>query len=514
MTQNPFAWVTRGRFAAIIIAVSLLLVANWLNTHTTIVIDASGAKVGAHITYKLINQSSGSTISISTVDTHLKRMVPRANYEVEVVAEDRSFVSLTKTKPFLQTTTIGAQLVPEKERTFVGNEPGPCMFYQNVLYSYDCGQDLTSLKVHVPATATDPTYIQNADFEGASIEGIITLNGQGYVLSQPFAGDDVAPTHVLYPLTPSLTFNANTPLPDLKPDMSYAVKAFKDGFVAYDSTNFEDIKFYASGQAAPQVIELGKPTSPNAQTPAALSVNSTQVATLYNSLSTDGDRGNDADANQAQKSLKGVSELIVQNSGDPKHFKFGKLYTAGGICGNDKACLLSGNTLDMYDISGDKAALLYRLPNIQAIQYVRGQILLVNDQGLMALNPDTLSGSFLYSFGSYTYCGLAESDAGYMLCVTNPQGESSALYLSDQVVSSAIDKQVLKLRSSSLVTNVSAYGPYLYVTPQAGELVYRPDLHGYGYDLGQLNSTNAAIEELVNKIGIDRSKYQIIPTYK
>jgi hypothetical protein len=498
--------------------VVMVLALNWLRTHTILSINvADTGEVNSSVSYTLRNQTSGEVTNIKSTDTHITRVLAKADYEVVVTQAERSYFALTQTKSFLRSTAIDVKLQPEKQRAFVGNEPGPCMYYTDVLYSYECGGEAASFKVHLPATPTDPTTANAAAIEGMITEGIAAFQSQSYMLAQVYTGDDAATQHKLFPLSQDLALTSPLTLSDLNPDKSYSVLNADMGVVMHDA-EFRDVKVYSDPAAAPKKLDLDRPYSVEAKTPASLSATDSTVGLLYNNQSSEGDKGNTDLAYLSNELQNGESEFIVQKPGsEARHYSFDHLYTSGILCGDQKVCLLSGSVLQIFDVSGDKAKLLQQILKVQTMQYRNKTIYIVNDKGVIALNQKNLSGAFAYSFGDYTYCGglTVQPDGSFLLCVTNPKGDSSALRVDGTNDNTdSIDKKILKLSQSRSVTSVSAYRNIIFTVPFRGDLNYDPNLPGYTYSAAVIQSSNADISDLVEKLGISKDSYQIISTYQ
>ncbi len=110
----------------------------WFYGHSFIKVSVD-MPVNGEIHYELINQNTKKSSTYTTKASSIKKLVKKGSYEMLVKNQETSSFSVQSTKSFLRTTTINSNLQTEKSREFVGNNPGPCMYYdQSVLISYPC----------------------------------------------------------------------------------------------------------------------------------------------------------------------------------------------------------------------------------------------------------------------------------------------------------------------------------------------------------------------------------------
>src|SRR5579871_4168284 len=212
----------------LVVALSILL---WISNTSYIHISVSGSQSASSITYRLTNQQTHKTTTITTEDTVIKKRLPKGSYEVTVQQADGNFFGIQKTRGFFGTSELQADLKKEGTRSFVGNNPQSCMQYiNNVLISYACGSEFFNLQTHVPATADTPTYtLPNTQTDVSGIvEGFVKNGSSTFVLLKTDSG------HILYHINSDLSVDSPIVLKSLDNSTSYAIKQYLDGFIVFD----------------------------------------------------------------------------------------------------------------------------------------------------------------------------------------------------------------------------------------------------------------------------------------
>ncbi len=500
---------TIRRWVIFVLSLALLVgILIWISSHSFVSIDIVGGGQGKNSSVEFIKQNSGESSTTTTTNTTFKKLLGKGSYELYVTQDNKSYVALIKIGGFLGSKKVTATILPEKERSFVGNEPDSCMYYDEVLYSADCGSSTNTLKVHTPATANTPTFVTTAPYEGMGIESLLSIGTKPYLLG---ATNGDSANHVLFSLDEQLSLRSKTPLPDLVAN-AYVAKEYREGFIVYDQS-FSDIRYYSSLDSNPEQINIVPPSNDNLS-PTSFTTYNMMFGILYNSLSDEGDRGGTTESSNNSNPLEGSSEFVLYQNNSHKSVELHNLYSSAVLCGNNKLCLVSGSQLDIYDISKEKPKKLYSIQDVQNASYVQNKIIVITSTKVIGLDSGTFSGAIQYSFGKYKYCGFGAAQNGYVICILNPQNQSSALFISPSMDdTSSIDKKALALSEDPNVTSVSTYKNYVYISPNLGQLIYRPDLQGYGYDPAIIRSADEAINKRVREVGIDTSKYMVINPY-
>ena len=204
------------------------------------------------------------------------------------------------------------------------------------------------------------------------------------------------------------------------------------------------------------------------------------------------------------------TEVDVYNKGQVKRFGFNKLFSSATLCGTNKLCVLVGKDLSIYDVSSDKAKYLFSVSGVNYINNMATGLLVARDEEILNLNVDTKKGFISYGFGEYNYCGLQNSGANYLLCITNADGKNAALYINPAASNAdSIDKKIAALQQMGEVKDISAYGRYIFISPEFGELVYSNSLGEFSYNPQTVKVVSKKINQQIDSLGINRKKYLV-----
>ncbi len=478
---------------AIIVLVSFL----WIRGHAYLEVSVQNSIAG-NITYELLNQNTHKITSLTTSSNHIKQLVGSGNYEVSVNQNSSSSFSINKSGHFLASTAATVHLSAEEGRHFVGDNPGACMFYEGgLLLSGNCAGPLSGLRVHRPASATQPTITDslkptvNGSFEG------IAKTGQGQVvLLQTSTGK-----HALYLMQADMSLSGGRTLDSLDTHKVYSIKPYDRGFLIYDST-FSQLLYFDSVTAQPQSINL--PSLGKDYDVYASGFSGNALALAYTNAE-DTDSTTKANTDKAETKV-----VLLQGLRDTKQFSFKTLLGSVAPC-SDKLCVLTNKQMLVYSSVSGSPDLLYKVENILSLQNSANGLLLARDKQLLLFNVNDKTGYASYSYGNYSYCGLQPDDNGYSLCLQNKKAKKVALHIDAKTISDDIDKKVSRLLDSGDISNVSAYGSYIYISLVRGSLVYVP-AQGYVPDPEALQTKRVNVNQLVAQLGINQKQYHIIIT--
>ncbi len=482
-----------------IIALLFIWAIVWVLNHTFIEISVLN-NTGGEIIYTIADTNSGRSTSETSKNSRLKKLVKRGQYQVAVSQGSTSYFEAVRVGGLFRGQKVAATLKPEQARTFIGDAPGYCMAYSNsILVSNNCGGPYSETKTHIPATDSLPTYtLRDKDGLKATTEGFATTPEGTFLLVQQPISEDETMLHIIY----SLATHSDKPsslkrvkdLPQLNPEHSYSIQAYKTGFIVYDPT-FSEVYYFSNLSAEPTKINLAA----NDKTLSAQSLSSYEdTVAVYSNIN-----------NLNNKSVKNPRTEVVWQSGNTvKHITFNKHYHNALKCGENRLCALNGNKLDIYDIQKDKPKYLYSLTDVQTIAQNQTSLYMVTSLGLLEFNPSTKIGSYAYSFGGYKYNTMIPSGRGVIISVSSPKSREAAILVSPGE-NDSIDKRVLELEALPEVSNVSAYKNYVHLTPNLGEPVYNPDT-GFGFEPAVRASANDSINAAIKKIGLDTNTYKVI----
>lgn len=486
-------------------SVSLLI---WLYSHSFISVSTEGAS--GKVTYQLTRDNSKPT-EFSSSSSTVKRLVKRGNYRVITKSGTSSHVAVVKVSGFLGTKNIEAKLTAERSRTFVGKNPQTCMVYDRLLFSYQCGNSVTSLISHVPATDSQPTYINKTIGASASWQIRGTVSGPGenvYVLVLSAAESEDGSQYYLYEINPAMKVVNRTVLSDLNAtDQTYKMQRYKNGFIAYNDP-FNKAYYYTSPGSPAKAIEMNIQPPESKEQPYAVNFNGDLIVVAYPTTAEKKDKKNKTNASEAP--VGDATNVFVGKDGDFKILNFKGNYSNISACGTQKMCLFGNGDISVYDISGKNPKFLYEFTGVTDMQSLDKNILFNSGGNLIDFDVDKATGYISYSLGDYKYCGFAATGNGYLLCVVSNKGEKNALLINrDAELKDEVDKKLNTLTQLIYITGTSVYGNYVYISPNLGKLIYNPTTKVFGYDQTTKEAAKKAIDEAVDKLGIDRQRYKI-----
>lgn len=486
----------------LILAGIMLIIVLWFNGRSYLEISVEGAKTGSDITYIVTDQASKKSLEISDSATSIKKLVTKSSYEVTIKQANSSYFAIVKTTGFLGTTSVSGKLSPEKNRKFVGNNPGTCMNYlNNVLLSLNCYGSFNDVRIHQPSTATTPTYttkVTDSSYVGR-IEGIIQTKEGTLVLRDSGPDIDEPGYQYIEYLDTNFTTNNEAVLTELNVGTPYTIKPYRDGFLVYDA-KFEHFYYYATAKTKAVAIKIDPPNS-KGLVPLSLDVQGAKLAVLYSHPS-----------ESVTKNKQGQSEIITYNDNQSEHYTFKKNYSVVRLCGVNEICLL-GTQMDAYNISDTKPTPLFSVNDVLAIENNSTGLIAIRSKDVLKLNVDNAEGYIEYSFGDYSFYGIQTTSNGYVLSLGLPGKQRVALLIDETTNNtSSIDKKLQELRKLPEIDNISAYGQYIYISPNLGSVVLVPGSKGFDYDPVVKKRVNSTINRRVTELGIDPKLYTVINT--
>lgn len=482
----------------VVIIIVLFAALFWVWGHSYIHID--GSAYSGQKKYTIIDDD-GKTIASSRSTGDMKKLVKKGDYQVLVEQPEKSALKHVKAPGLLRTARVTPRLLEEKSRSFVGNNPGPCMYYlQDALYSSSCFARSSDLMKHLPAKGFTPSYATKANLGLiGELHGIATTARGSSVALFYDPIEDITSYH-LKEVAP----NKDSPriaARNLDIGKKYSIASYLDGFLVYD-TDAAEYYYYASTGAEPKKIVLDKPKTKQL-TAAQTIVQRNAIVSLY----TDGAMDETAPDNKNRgEEATGTSEIILHQSTSQRHITLPYSYRAAAICGDKTLCAIGQKGATVYDISGKKPRSLYSLSGIKDV-FPAGQdgIKFVTARGILSYDPVTESGSFDYTLGNYTTCGSAQivSEDTYLLCLVNSRKDRVALLIQDSPVSSTgpIDKNIGVLLRSSYISVVSAYKNNIIIAPNYDS--------GTSLDPSIKKWINDNVQSAIQKSDLDPAVYTI-----
>ena len=504
--QNPIQ--AKRRTFTIILVGALLIVLWWFYSHAYLEITIDNPE-NSSISYALTNQRDRDTINITGSEVGIKKLVRKGNYEILISQDDASYFEVIKSGSFLTTQTIRAKLVPENDRKFVGDNPASCMhFTGQILFSLSCQGAVNDLQLHVPASANQPTHTikSSSPIEGL-VEGIVKIEGETVILLLSEGDEDTQPSHILYRLHDDLSISEPRILTGLDPNKVYSIQAYDTGFIVHDQL-LKEVWEYSSTMTNPLQIRLENALK-KPLTAYSLSARDQAVAIAYTEFIAE-DELVDGEREPEKKRV----EVVLKEGNEIRVLKFKKFATVI-LCGDSKLCLLSPDSqeLEIYDISGKKQSLIYKIGSVETIKNFPGGLLVAREGEIILLDVAERKGFKSYDLGDYEYCGIETDGQGYTLCLSNSEQRRVALHINQAAINTdSIDKKIFDLQAMDEISAVSIYDNYIFISPELGEVVYDEVSGFFTYDPGVKKSVNSRIDQAISSLSINRDRYTIINT--
>lgn len=477
----------------------------WLYDHAYIEVAVTNPIDSSNITYSLAPAGTNNPTQVESPDTTKKILLTRGEYEVFVEQAGHSSFSIQEIGGFLSTTKIEVSIKPENSREFIGNNPGPCMSYDGkTLISSNCSGSLESLQQHQPATKNLPTYTKqfSGDSEGTSIEGMVETNEGRFVLTSstsPSSSD----SHILFRISDNLLLGEKFVLSDLKASDSYSIESTGRGFLVYNH-KLDHILQYSSAGSKPVELPLMDASS-EVFSPYFLTVSNGIIVVAHSERSQDSHFDLDE-----PKAAEVGSEVILYGSDAPKRYILEKRYSQVAVCGENKLCGFIDDVVDVIDLSGKNPVKLFSIGQAQTMGVNASGLMVVKENGVLTVNPDTGSGFVSYSFGGYKYCGVDINGGGYTLCLINEREKKVAVRIKQNKPNKDnIDKKVDNLLDLAAIKDISIYKKHIFITPNYGSFVRNPDTGGFMYDPTTVKDVNKQIKDRLGSSGINRNNYSI-----
>lgn len=484
-------------FALLIFSVLFM----WLRNHAfiAITVDANGR---SSITYRFTNLDNGSSQVISTVDTSINRLVSTGDYEIQILHNNSSHIINATVGSFLKKTSVNSRLALEQDRVFVGYNPAPCNTYlANILQSFECGANVSSVTQHIPATQSTPTYTLGIDsINEAPINGIAYTKFGTVVLTGPVftTEEDLVSDYTVGLLNEKFNLTEQVLLDNLALGKNYTITDYRDGFLIY-STDLSDAYYYSELGVEPEIITFDEPRDPESL-PLNLSTNDRFLVSVYsNSLGRDGDE-------EEVLSDNTKSQINIFGGGSSKQYYLNGQVLKALPC-FERLCVLFGDgRLDIYKTDEDQLKKTFTLTKVEDIVLIGNQIKAVNATGIITINVDSGNAFYDYNFGKFIYCGINEVNNGFVLCLIGADNNKFALRVdSSSKIKDPIDKNIYQLQKNNQIADVSIYKNFIFLTPALKKVnnIYSTEEIERGKDM---------VKDAVKDSAINITEYTIVNT--
>ncbi len=487
--------------------VIIILIISALYNYGFVAISVNGGDSQGEFTYQILNQTSNKAEEVQKGPTSITKFVSRDGYQILVKQNNLSGMAVVNSPGFFGKTTVQVELKPQLGSEFVGNNPGPCMYYMyDTLYSYGCLE--SNFTKHVPSTTWQPTYNTPVKLKIGDGKSIANTNAGYLALAQHpqynvHEGSSMADKpdyHTAYLLGPDLSIRAEASLKDLNTGDSYSIQAYSEGFVAYNKA-YTDIKYYSSITSAPETINIDRPSN-DKQKPQAISVQGKNILLEYSS------KANVAPASDVNGSGEADVVIYLYSNGNTKKFSFNRHFNTIALCGTDKMCLLDTykSELLVYTTSPN-AKLLYKINNVSSMVQQGSKLYLQIKASMVDFNFDTQRGFDVFANNDFQISNMTQQKDVTLIAVGN-EGKISALALTGANNNSTAPDTLLKLRAIPEIKSVSIYKDRIFIIPELGEVKYIDATNGFGYDKAAQDATIGTINKKIDALNI-RDKYKI-----
>lgn len=481
----------------------------WLYGHSYIEVTVNSAG-GDNFQISLTNQHDSSTKFFEGNGRTLKLLVGRSDYEVLVTRQESSQVKIVRTGGFLKKTSVSLDPQPEKHRSFIGDNPRFCTALAgSVMLSFNCGDAFDNIQLHAPATAKQASFTRKLpNTTEANILGTVTTKeGTFALIREPRQGEQTGSIFSIYPLRSDLELAGRIELPELQQDRIYNVTAYQDGFLLYDSVEYNNLLYFKTSKDKPVKLELSRPVNSKFK-PYSLTTRGETVAIAYS----DNTEGQVVDVH-SDDTEKVQNEIHLLNNATKRTILINKQYSMIDLCGDLTLCLLAGNKMEVYSIRDDIPKFQHRVVNVQSIHRSGNTLLLARINDVLEYSTDQRTGYRQYSYGSYTFCGINTDLNGYTLCLINTKQKKVALRITpSQINTDSIDKKVLGLLATNGIGDVAAYGRFIHVVPNLGKITYQSNTDSFGYDSARKRAVSESLNAAIRELDIDQNNYLIINT--
>lgn len=505
--DSGFSPTVKRRLVLALIGVAVVLVMILLAGYGFVAVEPTGTGSG-EITYDLTNQGNGKVTTLKSTSS-VKKLLPRGTYEVMVRQGDTSYFAVVKSSGFLMTKKVASQLAPEKGRRFIGDNPSPCMYLaKGTLASYGCTSSLQSLALHMPATATQATYaLKSPTLLGGTLEGVLsTKRGDTVIVKNRSDTDEEGPPHASYLLGAGAELRDGKALEGLSENQSYTAYPYKDG-VLMVGEGFGNALFFPEASGQPQNLNIHQPKNTKQEAYSGDARGSRLVIAYANA---EQNNKRNLDDEKDTKPVEGT--LVVQDDSGSREYAVKKKYVLVKLCGDKYLCALANEEVEVFDVSGKKLKLLYRVGHVTDMLVAASQLILVRSNDVMAVNIGNGTGAVQYHVNNYTVCDIQPTGDSYTICLINSKSRKVALFIDQKSTTDGIDQKIAEILKTPELKSLSIYGGFVSVSPEVGNPTYLPTKGGFGYDPRKVLSANKAIKDAAAKAGLDPTKYVVKST--
>ncbi|MFZ1483685.1 MAG: hypothetical protein WAS36_01590 [Candidatus Saccharimonadales bacterium] len=477
-----------------LLGLGLLAAGSYFSSKGRVYIDLSNVSADATVTLKI--HEKDDNIRTRTIKNKSSVTLNSGTYALSLHSGPNSLITAVTVPSFFGSTTISGGLENEQKRTFVGTNPSPCMLYvANTFYSMACGDDTNALQQQIAPTLSTPGYTVTPEPEVVGVVlGTSATNTATYVLLESYTDEGTIQDLVQVgggfteaKVVEIPTFAANDPVLTASGNRVLVYSATERTGYVYDELT-----------GSLKKVTLPEPESDFGLISVSLS-SELVVSTYSNAEESDEIEG---------EIVPGETTIYVQDASGTivaKHTT-SKLYSKAIYCSPGYVCAVGVEGLDSYKQEGTTLKKMTNFPGVNDLFTSGDTVRFIDDIGIVLFDSSSLKGHYEYIVGEYEVCGISAAVGGYMVCVIDTKNQKHALFISTQNKAGKddVDKKVLDILKSNVVSGVAAVNNYIYVIPDYG------DVGIFTQDKETTSRINQAIDSVIRKSTIPKESYFVI----
>lgn len=513
MQSQFYQLLQRGR-KPIIIAVLVLIVGlglRLLSQYGFIVIDVQN-KTGQSADLTILNQTNNTEVIIKDAGLSTRRFVKKSNYEVRVGKDGNNGWAAITSAGWLQSQSASLSLMPEKSREFVADSPRGCMFFDQQLLSYTCGQPSAGMYRHNQSSGDNPPGVTElfaeTDLQPIAVAG--TPSGAVVLIKSSPEIEEIGSGSFSFAKLKAGSFDIDGEqifLDELDASKNYQIASYNGGIVVYDDT-YTDVLFYQTPESV--AVKINLPKIEGSLSASSLKASGTSLVISYQSTSSKQD---DSLSKQPQDT-RGAT-VVVSKTNVVGTYYHDTAWKNTMLCGNNTLCAMEPagdkQQLAVLTIDGQKLRLDYTISNVSDVVSLTSRVLVVTRWGVIELNTETKTAQIDYTFNNYSYCGLGESSNAnqYVLCVADKSGGHTLLIDTSANFSDHIDISTTSLRAAKDINSVIVDRKNIYIVLEYGDGVTRTGETEFIDDDSRINAARQGTEALINNLKLRSLGYNI-----
>lgn len=526
MDSLPFN-ITRTKIIVTLSAIVVLFLGLWVYRQSFIDVTITPVN-DAETTVTIIDQESGEATQEAADGDHYRRRVPRGNYEVVVEQDSAGAMAIVSTGSFFSATHVELELQHQNTRTPIAHGSLPCVNEtDSTLVSWECNNLLENARVHIPATADQPTYKRRIQGVGSwVVESVSTINGDRYALIRLEAHDDGGFLHGIYPFTNdhNIDVGGGRILNDLSSDGYYQLHSHKDGFAVLSETGESAYYYQGVSDENPETIAVPRPESTNGLRMVEAHFGE-HISVLYADellfppVTNNWLRSAEASTHEEEEGEPDTKEYrrasFVSSNDAINELLLPPETTSATLCGAELLCARVSGDVVVYRVDGDETSIVGRVTGVdKLLRRGDNQLWLSRENTVVRFSPETMTGTHAFATKGEMCGAESGSQQSLLVCARqNPGGENTIFRLDPtETTSRPIDHKLAELRSLDEVRQITAQGKFVYVSPEVGELVRDSVTGDFRYDPKRVHDAAQAIDEKVASLGLEEDGYQVINT--